>query len=968
MSTVTQKIPNLFLGISQQADSRKFPGQVKDAVNTLPDFALGMLKRPGGKHVGSLVNATTTGRWFSIIRDEQEKYVAQYANNTFRVWSLIDGNPRPVNMGSNTGVPGTCVIADVESTLTTYRTAVENTKAALIGLHAAQSTYAETLAGRSVTQEGLFKVGYNYTPGKVDQYLVSGILRNAAGVYTVKNNNTVVAVSSTLPAGYTLGTEYTEEQPLIASEGYRVWQAIHEIAATHTAAQLTQAETAMNNAQTAYDNAVQAEATALGNYNTELGNCAITTVPQNAYLEGASPEDIEVLTLNDYTFVLNKNKTVAMAATTSATLPEEAHVVITVVANNVEYKVVLDGTVFTHASGTNANADQIVNGLKTAIDNGNAGYTVTVVGPGLHISKNTAFSIETRGSTAEGGLYAFQHDINTVSSLPSQARNGYKVRVVNSNDIDIDDMWLEFKTSSGGNFGIGTWEESVGPGVTTQLDPLTMPHQLRRLGNGTFSYEPVTWDDRIIGDDVTNPVPSFVGSTLNHMFLYRNRLGFLSNETVVMSRAGDLFNFFNTTALTATDDDPIDISASTAKPVTLNYVRPTAVGLMLFGTTEQFLLSTDSDIMSPKTAKINTLSSYECDASVEAVSVGTSTAFLSKTSLYTKVFNLNDVRNDTPPNTEELTYNIPELIPSTIDHFVASPALSILALGTVGSKTIYQYRFLQLNDRRVQSWYKWDLTGTLLDQFFDLSTYYAVVANGTNVEVVSMSLRQSSDEGFLTLPTGEKTDVYLDYWNVNPYRTYNSSADTTRVFLPYETVTGSKFSVVALGGFINSNNALSSQSVGAVLYPTVVSATGSDYVDINGDYRGRDLIIGYTYNMELELPKFYITSKEQGYVNSDLQSDLVLHRINVATGLSGPVTYKIDLTGIPTWENTVEVTEPGSYVLNNVNMSSGEVHTVPIYQRNKNVSIKIVGDTPFPVSLLDLTWEGKNNSRFYRRV
>ena len=974
MSTISQRIPNLFLGISQQPDSRKFPGQVRDAVNTLPDFALGMLKRPGGEYIESLTNATTTGRWFSILRDQDEKYIAQYANNVFRIWSLADGSPRAVNMGSNTGVPGTCVIADVKTTLANYNTAVATTKTRLTELNDAQSTYAETLAGQNPTTEELFSVKYNYTPPATpntvyDVYLYSGIIKNAAGVYTVKNADTVVAVSASLPAGYSLGTERTDEHPKLAADGYRVFTAIHEVAATHTAGQLATALAAMNTAQTNYNNAVADEATKLGLYNTEVGDCAITTVPANAYLKDANPEDIEVLTLNDYTFVLNKGKTVAMDATTTAALPHQAMVVLSIVGTG-HYQIKLDGTLRgTYNAGSGGDVDQILNDLVGDIHNqtfGGKTYTAVRVGAGIYISCTAAFTIEAVGGPSQDAMYAFQDTVSTVSVLPNQAKDGYVVKVVNSADIDVDDMWLQFNASSGATYGVGTWEETVGPGITYKFDPLTMPHQLVRQADGSFTYGPVTWDDRVIGDLTSNPNPSFVGSQIRHMFLYRNRFGFLSNETVTMSRAGDLFNFFNTTALTATDDDPIDISASTAKPVTLHYVRPTAVGLILFGDTEQFLLSTDSDILSPKTAKINTMSSYEADPNIEAVSTGISTNFIAKTPLYTKVFNLGEISNDRPPLAEELTYNIPELIPSTIDHFISSAAASIMSLGTIGSSTVYQYRFLQLSDQRVQSWYKWTLTGTLLDQFFDQSTYYAVVANGTKVDVQSYNLRQSSDEGFLTLPTGEKTDVFLDYWSINPYRTYNSGTDTTRVFLPYEMVTGKTFVVVALGGYIGGSNTTSSQSVGAVLSPTVAGSTGAYYADIDGDYRGRDLIVGFQYEMSLELPTFYITKKEGSYVSSDQTADLVLHRINVATGLSGPVTYEIDLTGIPTWENVVSTTLPNTYVLNNVNLSSGSVHIVPIYQRNRNTSIRIIGDTPFPVSLLDLTWEGKYSSRFYR--
>jgi len=1126
MSTISQRIPNLFLGISQQPDSKKFPGQVKDAVNTLPDFALGMLKRPGGEYIESLTNATTTGRWFSILRDQNEKYVAQYANNVFRIWSLTDGSPRAVNMGTNTGVPGTCNFQDtlsisnagtgltdgtftdlatattgsgtgltvdleiaggvvttvtinqygsgythsdtitmvdtatypdvefsyvyqLKSRLADYNAAVAVTKTRLDELHTAQSTYAETLAGQDSTQEELFDVRFNYSPASVpssvyETYLYSGILKEADGTYIVKNADTVVSVNTTLPAGYSLGNERTDEQPKLAAKGYRVFTALLAIAAVNpdtltitaagsgltdgtyedletattgsgqnltadivisggvvTSASINakgwdyvdgdtvtltdgaysavsfeyqsatqEAEAAMNTAQTNYDAAVSDELTKLGLYNDEVADCAITTIPANAYLKDADPKDIEVLTLNDYTFVLNKGKTVQMdAATTSAAIPHQAFVVLSIVGTG-HYQITLDGTIRgTYNAGTGGDVDAILNDLVSDIDGqtfGGTTFSATRVGPGIYISATAAFSIEVVGGPGQDAMYVFQDTVSTVSSLPSQAKDGYVVKVVNSAEIDVDDMWVKFITSSGGAYGVGTWEETVGPGITYKFDPLTMPHQLVRQADGSFNFEPVTWDERVIGDLSTNPDPSFVGATIKHMFLYRNRLGFLSNETVTMSRAGDLFNFFNTTALTATDDDPIDISASTAKPVTLYYVRPTAVGLILFGDTEQFLLSTDSDILSPKTAKINTMSSYECEPDVEAVSTGISTNFIAKSPLYTKLFNLGEIRNDSPPLAEELTLNIPELIPSTIDSFISSAAASIISLGTIGSSTLYQYRFLQLTENRVQSWYKWTLTGTLLDQFFDQSTFYAVVANGSNVEVQAFNLRQSSDEGFLTLPTGEKTDVFLDYWSINPYRTYDSSSDTTRVFLPYDVVSGKTFVVVAIGGYIGGSNETSSQSVGAILEPTVAGSAGAYYADIDGDYRGRDLIIGFQYEMSLELPKFFITQKEGNYVSSDQTADLILHRINVATSLSGPVTYEVDLTGIPTWENVVSTTLPNTYVLNNVNLSADSLHVVPIYQRNKSTSIRIIGDTPFPVTLLDLTWEGKYSNRFYR--
>ena len=53
MANITQTIPALTAGISQQPDEQKIPGQVKNMVNALPDVTQGLLKRPGGKFVTS---------------------------------------------------------------------------------------------------------------------------------------------------------------------------------------------------------------------------------------------------------------------------------------------------------------------------------------------------------------------------------------------------------------------------------------------------------------------------------------------------------------------------------------------------------------------------------------------------------------------------------------------------------------------------------------------------------------------------------------------------------------------------------------------------------------------------------------------------------------------------------------------------------------------------------------------------
>jgi hypothetical protein len=980
MSTLTQRIPTLLLGISQQPDNLKFPGQVVDAKNVFPDYALGMLKRPGGKHVANLKDASTSGKWFSILRDNQEKYVAQYDDNIFRVWSLIDGQPRKVEMGTpgTKGVPSGCNYTNLQTDLTAYRSAVNTTADELEDLNEFGATFAETDDGQTGVQSSLFQVTTSYTD-TYSQTVTSGVVYDGSK-YIVTNAGAVIGQYSntTFASGYTLGDERTDEYPILKQQGLKVYEVRFTAAATHTPSQLTTATNNLATAQTDHDNAQTAEGTAETAYDAEVTACNISSLPSTEYLYGATADDIELLTINDYTFVLNKAKTTAMKTTTSTALPHQAFVVISVVAYNAKYAVLINGTEYSYSTPQNTSshvvdANKIVNELVSAINGatGTHGVTATAVGPGISLVGTSAFTVSTTGSQTEEGLYVFQNEINVVGRLPNQCKNGYVVKVYNSDIVDADDMWVKFHTQDSAAVGPGVWEETVAPGLKFELDELTMPHQLVRQADGSFKYEPVTWTDRLVGDDTTNPEPSFIGQKINNLFFYRNRLGFLSNENVILSKAGDYFNFFAGSAQLVAADDPIDLAATSQQPVNLAYVQTVSVGLVLFGQNEQFLLSTDADILSPTTAKVNTLSNFECDKNIACVSLGTSLSFVSKTILWTRVFELSNIRKEAPAAPNELTDNVSELIPSTIDSFIASPALSLISFGQQGSEELYQFRYYQNKDDRLAStWYKWELTGKLLEQFFDETTFYAVTHDGTNVIVQSFDLTQASEQGFLTLTSGEKTDVCMDMFTINPERTYDSTTGKTRIVLPYNHITGERPCVVILGGYIGTTVA-AADSIGAVLTGASVTmgTSGSDhYAEITGDYRGRNLIFGYLYDMTIQLPKFYYGKTENRQHVTDATADLIIHRIKVETGLSGPVTYNVDITGKDDWDNVVSVTLPYSYNLGSVNLSASAEHVVPVFQRNINAKITIKGDTAFPVSLNSLSWEGNYNTRFYSRA
>ena len=104
MASITQKIPSYTSGISQQPDELKSPGQLKEAKNVFPDVTHGLMKRPGGRLIGSALTAyNTNSKWFHYYRDENEQYIGQIqrSDGELKMWRCSDGAAMTVNSYSN---------------------------------------------------------------------------------------------------------------------------------------------------------------------------------------------------------------------------------------------------------------------------------------------------------------------------------------------------------------------------------------------------------------------------------------------------------------------------------------------------------------------------------------------------------------------------------------------------------------------------------------------------------------------------------------------------------------------------------------------------------------------------------------------------------------------------------------------------------------------------------------------------
>ena len=194
---------------------------------------------------------------------------------------------------------------------------------------------------------------------------------------------------------------------------------------------------------------------------------------------------------------------------------------------------------------------------------------------------------------------------------------GHSVKILNSNTAEDDYhvVFVAYDTTL--NRGRGFWKESLARDVSPGLDAATMPHEFKNTGATTFTFGPIGWSAREAGDNITNPVPSFIGQTITSTFFYNNRFGVLSDDDITFSVANDSYNFFSRSALTQIDSDPIDLNVSSIKPVRLIDVLPSPQGLTVFSERQQFqVFATNSTTLTPSTTIVRAISNYEMDPNI----------------------------------------------------------------------------------------------------------------------------------------------------------------------------------------------------------------------------------------------------------------------------------------------------------------------------------------------------------------
>jgi len=960
MTSIAQKIPRYILGMSDQPDELKVPGQVRDAENVLPDVTLGLLKRPGTKYVSQLTT-NSEGTWFTIYKNDRvesdERYICQITRQgDVNIWSMKSGKAMTV-------------------------------------LYTAD---AINLEGEQVG--GFYTAGNLTAIAGPEDYLVHS---NNNDLHTMSVNDYTFITNRRTPVS--MSNSVTTTRPY---EAFVELKALAHLQA-YTLDFDQPGQNQPNQPKVVFTSASRVSVSPVGwNLSTycngapgcnRAGQWTVT-------LSSGSKVGLDVTITNNCTAVPDGcvGNSVSESYSLSVTLNSggegwqvgdqvttnqggnEFRITVEEIGQEITTKA-SDGRASYTETNTSAtlSASTILGDLISDINGFNKGYTVERIGNGLYITNTYPFVITTPDPTLmdvisvtdqqqEGETAAnYITQVNNVGRLPNQCKHGYIAKVVNTEGSE-DDYYVKFQGNNELD-GEGLWEECAKPGIPHTINNRSMPHVLIRTSNVTvdsdgdliseFYVGPVKWGPRAAGDEITNPRPSFCpppgadfGDTINATVFFRDRLVFLSRENIVMSRTSEHFELFGRSATAIVDSDPIDVSSSSTVPAILHEGLVVPSGLIVVSPNQQFLLRTENDILSPLTVKITNISSYNINPNTKPISLGTTVGFFSNTGRYSRFYEMVNITSSADPEVLEQSKSAGTLLPQDLEIITDSQENDLIMASERGSNQVWCFKYFNTGERRaLNSWFYWSMLGEVVHQKVIKDNYYAALeADNGNVYLVRADLRPLRDT---TTFTEDNFRIHFDYYGsvVTGDMTYNESTNATTFTLPIPYFEDEELQAFSMGN-----------EPGRIGDITVDGATGS----LSGDWTNVDFALGYTFDMRVEFPTIYPTKRSgvSGSLEADTRGYLTLNRIKVTLGDSGYYEATLKSFGRDDRIITYESATAGTYLANTASIRSETKLTVPVYDKNTNFNLELSSKHPSPTTLYSMEWEGNYSNLYYRSV
>lgn len=423
------------------------------------------------------------------------------------------------------------------------------------------------------------------------------------------------------------------------------------------------------------------------------------------------------ITLKDTTFIINKNIAPKMLDDTTSLDISKKTAFIWIKSADAQfgfthtYSITNSSGTFIGELGAETNTSDVASGLVALID-GHASMSATNIGSVIKIVSDTDITdltiTDTFGNQASR---AFIDEVSSISDLPlSFGYTGTVVKIIGTAGTKVP-YYVIYD---------GNWKETISGSVKYKIDTTTMPHALIRNADGTFTFqEYFGWADRTIGDDDVTPIPTFLdGNTvIKDVFFIKNRIGFITSNTIELSEASQYGNFFRTTALSYLDSDPISVSLNTTQNINLEYAVSMEDSLMLTSNKFQFRLKA-VDVLTYETIEFIPSSAYEINTNVRPLFMNNRVFFIVKRGDYSAVYEFYISSASNTIAGDDITAHCQRYIDGDIDKLSGSPVNNMLFLSKSGSKEIFVYKYYDSGKDRIQSaWFKWTFNGAIYDSF-----------------------------------------------------------------------------------------------------------------------------------------------------------------------------------------------------------------------------------------------------------
>lgn len=609
----------------------------------------------------------------------------------------------------------------------------------------------------------------------------------------------------------------------------------------------------------------------------------------------------------------------------------------------------------------NTSAPNIINNLRTSLlAHASRKATTSIVNSfgTMYIrdtnSANFGFKLTVDDDNTNATIRCFTDRVTAAEDLSETAPEGMLVRVVGSDEGAEDDYYLRFNadgTSTLGNgFGsTGVWEEWYNPTEVTQFDLTTMPHVLRKTGPTTFALERGTWAGRIVGDDLTNPFPDFVGAPVRDIGGFQSRLVVVGGGVCSMSRTKTPLNFFKETALTELATDPVNITsteASDGADIRLDWIIPFDRDLVLMADPGkgQYIITGDSKITGANVSMVLT-TAFEMEGGAKPVATGRTILFPFKSGRYSgiKEFFTNDLVATNGADT--LTEGIDRYITGLVDHAKCSTNFNLAVFKSddpLSANTVWTYKYLWAQTEKMQSaWAKW---------VFPLPTRFFYFSGSELVVVMETpgSTGSTSTYVFAALDLDIPIDPSTQYHVCLDLQRTVVLGEGRTVVLPFAGATfvqgdgcanpGSIAEIASVSGPVSGNYTYTmfedtappgSSVICGLTYDRYVDPTMPVFRDRNGAPVPR---------LSLVVNGFMVEYQDTGYLKSVMTS-----RYRAA-----PIEFEMD------WFPTDD--DPADTFGNGVR--SG-IMNIPWGERTDWSVLRLFSDDARPTSILEISWTGQ---------